>query len=119
MKTLGTDEDFLGHIGGDDFVITCAPERMESICSMIIEKFDKGIVNHYEPEDLERGYIVSIDRKDKPAIFPIMTISIAVVNTDRTVIREPKEVAEKVAELKQYAKTFAKSIYVVDRRRKK
>jgi GGDEF domain-containing protein/CHASE3 domain sensor protein len=117
VKTAGTDEDFLGHIGGDDFVIICAPERMESICKMIIDKFDKGIVKHYEPEDLERGYIVSIDRKDKPAIFPIMTISVAVVNTDRTVIRDPKDVAEKVAELKQYAKTFAKSIYVVDRRR--
>ena len=117
MKTLGTDDDFLGHIGGDDYVIICAPERMESICSMIIDRFDKGIVTHYEPEDLERGYIVSIDRKDKPAIFPIMTISVAVVNTDRTVIREPKEVAEKVTELKQYAKTFPKSIYVVDRRR--
>lgn len=117
VKTAGTDEDFLGHIGGDDFVIICAPERMESICKMIIDKFDKGIVKHYESEDLERGYIVSIDRKDKPAIFPIMTISVAVVNTDRTVIRDPKDVAEKVAELKQYAKTFAKSIYVVDRRR--
>jgi diguanylate cyclase (GGDEF)-like protein len=117
MKTPGTAGDFLGHIGGDDFVIMCAPERMESICKMIIDRFDKGIVNHYEPEDLEKGYIVSIDRKDKPAIFSIMTISIAVVNTDRTVIREPKEVAEKVTELKQYAKTFPKSIYVVDRRR--
>ena len=119
MKTLGTDEDFLGHIGGDDFVIICGPERMKPICSMIIEKFDKGIGEHYDPEDLERGYIVSIDRKNKPAIFPIMTISIAVVNTDRTVIREPKEVAEKIAELKQYAKTIPASIYVIDRRRHK
>jgi GGDEF domain-containing protein/CHASE3 domain sensor protein len=119
VKTAGTDEDFLGHIGGDDYVIICAPERMESICHMIIDKFDQGIVMHYDSEDLERGYIVSIDRKDKPAIFPIMTISIAVVNTDRTVIRDPRDVAEKVAELKQYAKTFAKSIYVVDRRRSK
>lgn len=117
VKTAGTGEDFLGHIGGDDFVIICAPQRMESICSMIIEKFDKGILKHYAPEDLEKGYIVSIDRKDKPAIFPIMTVSIAVVNTDRTVVKEPKEVAEKVTDLKQYAKTFAKSIYVVDRRR--
>lgn len=117
MKTAGTNEDFLGHIGGDDFVIICAPERMESICSRIIEEFDKGIKQHYEPEDLERGYIVSLDRNNKPAVFPIMTISIAVVNTDRTVIKEPREVAEKVAELKQYAKTFPRSIYVVDRRR--
>jgi GGDEF domain-containing protein/CHASE3 domain sensor protein len=119
MKTIGTDEDFLGHIGGDDFVIICAPERMRYICSTIIEKFDKGIRKHYDPEDLERGYIVSTDRKDKPALFPIMTISIAVVNTDRTVIREPKEVAEKIAELKQYAKTIPASIYVINRRRQR
>jgi GGDEF domain-containing protein/CHASE3 domain sensor protein len=117
MKIAATEEDFLGHIGGDDFVIICAPERMEHICSIIIERFDGGIGKHYDSEDLERGYIISVDRNDKPAIFPIMTISIAVVNTDRTVIREPKEVAEKVAELKQYAKTFTKSLFVIDRRR--
>ena len=84
---------------------------------MIIDHFDKGVGKFYDTEDLERGYIISIDREDKPAIFPILTVSIAVVNTDRTVVREPKEVAEKVAELKQYAKTFPKSIFVVDRRR--
>jgi GGDEF domain-containing protein/CHASE3 domain sensor protein len=117
MKIAATEEDFLGHIGGDDFVIICAPERMEYVCNTIIERFDGGIGKHYDSEDLERGYIISVDRNDKPAIFPIMTISIAVVNTDRTVIREPKEVAEKVAELKQYAKTFTKSLYVIDRRR--
>jgi GGDEF domain-containing protein/CHASE3 domain sensor protein len=117
LKTLGTEEDFLGHIGGDDFVLICAPERTEPLCNMIIDHFDKGVGQFYDPEDLERGYIVSLDREDKPAIFPILTISIAVVNTDRTVVREPKEVAEKVAELKQYAKTFPRSIFVVDRRK--
>lgn len=117
LKTLGSEEDFLGHIGGDDFVLICAPERTEKLCNMIIDHFDKGVGKFYDTEDLERGYIVSIDREDKPAIFPILTVSIAVVNTDRTVVREPKEVAEKVAELKQYAKTFPKSIFVVDRRR--
>ena len=117
IKTIGYEEDFLGHIGGDDFVIICEPERTEKLCNTIIDRFDKGVGKFYDKEDLERGYIVSIDREDKPAIFPILTISIAVVNTDRTVVREPKEVAEKVAELKQYAKTFPRSIFVVDRRR--
>jgi hypothetical protein len=50
-------------------------------------------------------------------MFGIMTVSIAVVNTDRTLISEPKEVTQKVSELKQYAKTFAKSIFIMDRRR--
>jgi len=116
-KDYGSNEDFLGHIGGDDFVIICSPERVHSICNKVIAEYDKGIGEFYEPEDLKKGFIVSIDRNEKPAIFNIMTISIAVVNTDRTLIREPKEVAIKVAELKQYAKTFAKSLYIMDRRR--
>lgn len=113
----GSEEDFLGHIGGDDFILICSPDRVNLICSKIIEEFDKGIIEHYDPEDAKKGFIISIDRNDKPAMFGIMTISIAVVNTDRTLIREPREVTQKVSELKQYAKTFAKSIYIMDRRR--
>ena len=116
-KELGSPHDFLGHIGGDDFVIICSPERVQTICEKIIQEFDRGIVSFYDPDDLKKGFIVSVDRNDNPAIFGIMTVSIAVVNTDRTLIREPKEVALKVTELKQYAKTFAKSLYIMDRRR--
>ncbi|MEW6109640.1 MAG: diguanylate cyclase [Nitrospirota bacterium] len=116
-KDFGAHDDFLGHIGGDDFVIICSPERVQRICSKIIEEFDKGIIEQYDPEDAKKGFIISVDRNDKPAMFGIMTISIAVVNTDRTLIREPMEVAQKVAELKQYAKTFSKSIFIMDRRR--
>jgi GGDEF domain-containing protein len=113
----GTKDDFLGHIGGDDFILICSPERVQTICSRIIEEFDRGIIEHYDPEDAKKGYILSIDRNDKPAMFGIMTVSIAVVNTDRTLISEPKEVTQKVSELKQYAKTFTKSIFIMDRRR--
>jgi len=113
----GTKDDFLGHIGGDDFILICSPERVQPICSRIIEEFDRGIIEHYDPEDAKKGYILSIDRNDKPAMFGIMTVSIAVVNTDRTLISEPREVTQKVSELKQYAKTFAKSIFIMDRRR--
>jgi GGDEF domain-containing protein len=113
----GAKDDFLGHIGGDDFILICSPDRVHLMCSRIIEEFDRGIIGHYDPEDAKKGFIISVDRNDKPAMFGIMTISIAVVNTDRTLIREPKEVTQKVSELKQYAKTFAKSIYIMDRRR--
>ena len=113
----GTEEDFLGHIGGDDFILICSPDRVQPICNKIIEEFDRAIPGHYDPEDANKGYIVSIDRNDKPATFGIMTISIAVVNTDRTLISEPKEVTQKVSELKQYAKSYPRSIVIMDRRR--
>jgi diguanylate cyclase (GGDEF)-like protein len=116
-KDYGAPEDFLGHIGGDDFVIICSPDRIQKICTQIIEEFDKGIPAHYDPDDAKKGFIISIDRNDKPAMFGIMTVSLAVVNTDRTLVRDPMEISQKVAELKQYAKSFAKSIYIMDRRR--
>jgi diguanylate cyclase (GGDEF)-like protein len=116
-KEYGESDDFLGHIGGDDFVIICSPDRIQKICTQIIEEFDKGIPAHYDPEDAKKGFIISIDRNDKPAMFGIMTVSLAVVNTDRTLVRDPMEISQKVAELKQYAKSFAKSIYIMDRRR--
>jgi GGDEF domain-containing protein/CHASE3 domain sensor protein len=116
-KEVGTPEDFLGHIGGDDFVIICSPERVNQFCTRIIQEFDNGITAFYDLEDVKKGFITSLDRNDNPAVFGLLTISIAVVNTDRTLIREPKEVAMKVTELKQYAKTFAKSLYIMDRRR--
>jgi GGDEF domain-containing protein/CHASE3 domain sensor protein len=118
IKTeVGAPDDFLGHIGGDDFVIICSPDKVHQFCSRIIEEFDNGIAAFYDPEDVKKGFITSLDRKDNPAVFGIMTISLAVVNTDRTLIREPKEIATKVTELKQYAKTFTKSLYIMDRRR--
>jgi GGDEF domain-containing protein/CHASE3 domain sensor protein len=113
----GAADDFLGHIGGDDFILICSPDRVQPICNRIIEEFDRGIVGHYDPEDARKGFIISIDRNDKPAMFGIMTVSIAVVNTDRTLVRDPLEISQKVAELKQYAKSFARSIYIMDRRR--
>jgi GGDEF domain-containing protein len=116
-KEVGSSDDFIGHIGGDDFVIICSPERVNQFCARIIQEFDSGITAFYDPEDVKKGFITSLDRNDNPAVFGIMTISVAVVNTDRTLIREAKEVATKVTELKQYAKTFAKSLYIMDRRR--
>jgi GGDEF domain-containing protein len=116
-KEYADPEDFLGHIGGDDFVIICSPDRIQTLCARIIEDFDKGIIEHYDAEDAKKGFIISIDRNDKPAMFGIMTVSLAVVNTDRTLVRDPMEISQKVAELKQYAKSFAKSIYIMDRRR--
>lgn len=117
LKTLGSNSDFLGHIGGDDFVIITDPIRMEKLCEKIIHDFDHTIPAYYDEEDRQRGYIISRDRKDVEQQFPFMTVSIAVVTNQRRAITSPVQVAEIAAQLKQYAKTFPRSVYVVDQRR--
>jgi GGDEF domain-containing protein len=113
----GRQQDFIGHIGGDDFVIITTPDSYEGICAKIVEAFDKTILNFYDPEDRERGYILGETRQGEKISFPIMTVSIAVVTNQQRKLKSHIQVGEIAAELKTYAKSFSRSTYVVDRRR--
>ena len=112
----GTNSDFVGHIGGDDFVVVTEPENFEKICSEIIESFDRMIKNYYEPEDLERGCIEGKTRQGELMTFPVMSISIAVVSNIYRDISCHIEVGEIAAEMKELAKSRPGSNYVVDKR---
>jgi GGDEF domain-containing protein len=108
---------FIGHIGGDDFVLICPPGRVSGLCREMIKEFDAAIPGFYDQEDRERGYIISRDRNEVVQQFPIMTVSIAVVTNERRDITSPMQIAEIAAQLKKYAKSFPKSIFVIDQRR--
>lgn len=112
----GTNADFVGHIGGDDFVVVTEPENYEKICARIIESFDREIVDFYEPEDLDRGCIEGKTRQGELMTFPIMSISIAVVTNIYRNISCHIEVGEVAAEMKELAKSRPGSNYVVDKR---
>ena len=116
VRVLGKDQDFVGHIGGDDFVLITEPQRVQPLSERIISEFDRLIPSYYDREDYQQGYIVSRNRKNIEERFPIMTISIAVVTNERTPLQETSEVAEIAAQLKHYAKSFEKSAYVVQKK---
>ena len=117
MSAKGRDGDFIGHIGGDDFVIITGPDSYEKICSTILDTFDKTILDFYDLEDRKRGSILGKTRQGKEISFPIMTVSIAVVTNQIRDLKSHIQVGEIAAEMKNYAKSFGKSIYVVDRRK--
>ena len=116
VKRLGEPSDFVGHIGGDDFVLVIDLERITILCEAIIKAFDNQITRFYDPDDVKKGFIISKDRKDVKQTFPIMTISIAVVTNKKRPLSSSAQIAETAAQLKNYAKTFPKSLYVVDQR---
>lgn len=109
-------DDFLGHIGGDDFIIVTTPERVEGICSFVIDNFDLNIPVFYAEEDMKKGYIETIDRRGNPHRFPFMTLSIGVATNERRTFNSPLEVSAIATEMKQYSKTFTGSTYKKDRR---
>lgn len=117
VKAKGGPDDFIGHVGGDDFVIITTPDRMRDVCNEIIARFDERIPQFYSPEDRQKGYIQGKTRQGVPMNFPLMTISIAIVTNERRKLKDPLEASEIAAELKDYAKTIPKSVFVVDQRR--
>jgi diguanylate cyclase (GGDEF)-like protein len=117
VKEQGSGDDFIGHVGGDDFVVITTPDYMRNISTEIIKLFDHTIPGFYEAADRERGYIEGKTRQGVDMHFPIMTISIAIVTNERRKLTSALEASEIAAELKDYAKTIPKSVYVVDKRR--
>lgn len=117
VRLSGNPDDFVGHIGGDDFVVITTPGHYEEICKSIIESFDRTIRPYYDPEDLKQGFIISRTRQGDETRIPIMSISIAVVTNVKSRITSSIQVGEIAAELKEYAKSIPGSVYVVDRRR--
>lgn len=113
----GTPSDFVGHIGGDDFVAISKPDLIDDICKGIINDFDVRIRELYSEEHLKAGYIVSTDRQGIKVRFPIMTISIAVVSNEYRCFESHIRLAEIAAELKRKAKTIPGSVYLKDRRK--
>jgi diguanylate cyclase (GGDEF)-like protein len=118
VRKLGTTGDFVGHIGGDDFIIVTIPGRGEQIAREIIDAFDREIRDLYSEHDLKQGYIETRDRRGTLNRFPIMSISIAVISSDRRVLENYAQIGEAAAELKRYAKSIGGSVYVKDKRRK-
>jgi GGDEF domain-containing protein/CHASE3 domain sensor protein len=117
VKAKGTPEDFVGHIGGDDFVVITTPAMMREISAEIVKQFDGRIPDFYDRGDRENGFIFGKTRYGEAMRFPLMTISIAIVTNEQHKLSNPIETSEIAAELKDYAKTIAKSVYVVDKRR--
>ena len=113
----GQGEDFVGHIGGDDFIIITAPERAERIAKAIIEIFDEEIRSAYSAEDLARGCIQVKNRKGKVENFPITSIAVAGVTNQYKKFNNYWEIPEVAAELKKVAKQQKGSGFVFDRRK--
>ena len=117
LKNGENERNFVGHIGGDDFVAVVEDNNYEEMCQNIIAEFDSEIVKYFTKEDLERGYIEVENRKGIIEPFPLTTISIGVVEVTKERFKNTLEIGEAGAAVKHLAKTIWGSTYVIDRRK--
>jgi GGDEF domain-containing protein/CHASE3 domain sensor protein len=116
VAKYGTEDDFIGHIGGDDYVLITTPDLYPRICQSVIDTFDKTIPGFYDAEDRGRGHIVGENRQGQEVKFPLATLSIAVVTNVKRKFKNHIQYGEVAAEMKEHAKTVAGSTFMVDQR---
>ena len=123
QKTSGAgleNSPFLGHIGGDDFMVIAESSVLPELCAAIARAFDENRSIWYNWWHLARGCITTKDRLGKPRKFPLMTLSIAVSTNEKRNIVHHAQVAQITAELKAFSKSRAdklKSAVFFDQRK--
>ena len=116
IKIAGTEQDFVGHIGGDDFVLITIPDLADAVCNQIIRDFDAMVPTLYEERERGQGYVLQTTRTGQTTKIPLLAISIALVTNTHRPITHPGQVSSLGAELKKVAKASERSLYVKERR---
>ncbi|MDP9297489.1 MAG: response regulator [Actinomycetota bacterium] len=115
-RDVTSGASFVGHVGGDDFVIVVPPEIAAVVAEAIVERFDRDAASYYDPQDRDRGYIEVTNRRGELQRFPILTISIGVASTERRAFQHYAEAVAVATEMKQFTKGSAGSSWAMDRR---
>ena len=116
-QLAGGPVDFVGHIGGDDFIALSTPDRMEEAARRICAAFDAAVPSFYSEADRARGAIASKDRLGVAREFPLLSVAVGICHNKDRALKNFAHVAALGAELKKTAKAKTGSAYVVDRRK--
>jgi diguanylate cyclase (GGDEF)-like protein len=113
---VGLPQPFIGHVGGDDFVVICTPEQVEEFCSQTVDRFDASVLALHETEDVERGFLSVVDRQGHERHYPLTSVSIGVATTERRRYSDHRDIVAVANEMKTVAKSKAGSAVAIDRR---
>ena len=116
VKGVCSEQGFVGHIGGDDFIYIIPMDAVNDVCTEVIAIFDDIIPYQYSEQDRKAGYFFGKDRRGQLHRVPLMTVSIGVVTNERRVFTHAAQVSELATEMKSYAKTLPGSVFSIDRR---
>ncbi len=110
------ERDFLGHVGGDDFVLLFQSEDWEQRCRQILSRFDHELESLFDPQDLKARGFEGEDRQGNKLFFSLTSLSIGAVSVAPDEYRSHYEVAAAAGDAKKQAKTISGSALFIERR---
>ncbi|HEY8018662.1 MAG TPA: response regulator [Actinomycetota bacterium] len=115
-REITAGDAFVGHVGGDDFVVVVDPSMAAVVGQAIVERFDQGADQLYDDDDRARGYIEVTNRRGELQRFPVITISIGIATTEKRSFQHYAEAVAVATEMKQFTKGATGSSWAIDRR---
>ncbi|MCA8959835.1 MAG: response regulator [Planctomycetes bacterium] len=107
---------FLGHVGGDDFVVILPIDAVEGLAEYLDQRFTEATELLYSPDEWQRGYYEAHNRSGQLEKFELLSVSIGVLTTLRQGMDDLRKVAQVAAEVKKQAKAIPGNSLFVDRR---
>jgi PleD family two-component response regulator len=101
VDELGTPSDFIGHAGGDNFIIITTEDKAEAIKARLKERFDQEVQTHYNFMDRQQGFIQSPASGETIVKAPFMTMAVGVVSSSQYSFADIREITELSAEARR------------------
>jgi diguanylate cyclase (GGDEF)-like protein len=107
-------EGFLGHIGGDDFIVIIDSHQYSEACATLIEEFNSVVKGFYHSQHLSQQYVLTENRSGHVEEIPLVSISVAVVTNRYRSFHSIEDISEEAARMKKRCKMVQGSCYVDD-----
>lgn len=104
VEELGTPDDFVGHIGGDDFIIITRAELAQPLQQEMDKRFKANVGTHYDFRTRQQGYLLIRDSDGHETKAPLMSLQIGVLTVADGPFTDIREITEAAAEVRRKAR---------------
>ncbi len=101
VEEMGTPDDFIGHIGGDDFIVVTRKELITPLRDEIVKRFADSVGTHYDFMTRMQGYLVIQNDQGEEVHVPLMSLQVGGLSADNGPFTDIREITEAAAEARR------------------
>jgi len=101
VNQVGTLNDFIGHAGGDNFIVITTQVAADHIRQLLKKRFSEEVQTHYNFLDRQQGYITTTGETGEQSRHPLMTLAVGVVTPAQYQFADIREITERATEARR------------------